>query len=147
MDNGNKLKWIIGTHGNWKKNQKFWGPFWSTANSADSPQKWAKCWIGIAVQLVAPKRPPQFWFFQLSCVPIIHLSLYLLSIECLNLSCIINQSYAGVKQTTQSLIAVLTGEKKLSEKMASSSLQNNHGCMRSDNNSDGQVCSRQNVVT
>ena len=23
MDNGNKFKWIIGTHGNWKKNQKF----------------------------------------------------------------------------------------------------------------------------
>ena len=28
MDNRNKLKWVIGTHGNWKKT-KSWGPFWS----------------------------------------------------------------------------------------------------------------------
>jgi hypothetical protein len=52
MDNGNKLKWIIRAHGNWKKS-KFWGPFWSyqldsTANSAYSTQKWAK-WAELAV--------------------------------------------------------------------------------------------------
>ena len=44
---------------------------------------------------VAPKRPPGFWFFQLPYVPIIHLSLFLLSIECPNFSCIINQSFLG----------------------------------------------------
>ena len=37
--NGNKLKWIIDTHGHWKKS-KSWGPFWSyqlksTANLAN----------------------------------------------------------------------------------------------------------------
>ena len=52
MENGNKLKRIIGTHGNWKK-AKFWGPFWiyqlnSTFNSAYSLQKWAK-WAELAV--------------------------------------------------------------------------------------------------
>ena len=30
MDNGNKLKWIIGTHGNWK-NQNSWGRFGATS--------------------------------------------------------------------------------------------------------------------
>ena len=37
MDHGNKLKWIIGTHGNWK-----------TANTAYSPRKWAK-WAKLVV--------------------------------------------------------------------------------------------------
>ena len=50
MNNGNKLKWTIGNHGNWKK---FWGPFWSyqlnsSANSAYWPRKWAK-WAELAV--------------------------------------------------------------------------------------------------
>ena len=53
MDNGNKLKWIIGTHGNWKS-QNSGGRFGatyqlnSTANSAYSLQKWAK-WAELAV--------------------------------------------------------------------------------------------------
>ena len=42
-------------------------------------------WIGSAVYLVAPKRPTEFWFFQLPWVLIIHLSLFPLSIECPNL--------------------------------------------------------------
>ena len=37
--------------------------------------------IGSAVLLVASKQPPEFWFFQLPWVPIIHLSLFPLSIE------------------------------------------------------------------
>ena len=36
-----------------------------------------------------------FFFFQLPRVPIIHLSLFLLSIECPDFSCIITQSQAG----------------------------------------------------
>ena len=48
---GNKLKWIIGTHGHWKI--KILGALWSyllnsTANSAYSPQKLAK-WAELAV--------------------------------------------------------------------------------------------------
>ena len=38
--------------------------------------------IGRAVQLAAPKRPPLSLFFQLPWVRIIHLSSFLLSIEC-----------------------------------------------------------------
>jgi hypothetical protein len=34
---------------------------------------WEMGWIGFAVQLVAPKRPPGFLFFPLPWVPIIHL--------------------------------------------------------------------------
>ena len=48
MDNGNKLKWIIG---NWK-NQNFWGHLSyqlnSTVNSAYLLRKWAK-WAELAV--------------------------------------------------------------------------------------------------
>ena len=70
MDNGNKLKWIIGTHGNWKKS-KFRGPFWSyqlnsTTNSAYSPQKWAK-WAELVVlfswQLQNSHHNLDFFFF------------------------------------------------------------------------------------
>jgi hypothetical protein len=44
--NENRLKWIIGTNGNWKKS-KSWGLFWSywldsTANLAHLPKKLAK---------------------------------------------------------------------------------------------------------
>ena len=53
----------------WKsKKSKSWGPFWSyqlnsTANPAHLPRKLTK-WAIMAV-LLAPKRPPGFWFFQL----------------------------------------------------------------------------------
>ena len=72
MDSGNKLKWIISIHSNWKK--KFQGPFWryklnSTANLANSLRKWAQ-WTELAVlcswQLQNGSR--DFDFFQLSCV-------------------------------------------------------------------------------
>ena len=75
-DNWNKFRWMIGTHNNRKKS-KFWrlpakqhcqfSPF--------GPFSWWIGWICSAVKLVAPKQPPRFWFFQLSWVPIIHLSL------------------------------------------------------------------------
>ena len=47
-------------------------------------------WIGSSVYLAAPKWPPQF--FQLPWGPIVHLSLFILSIKFPNFSCIINQS-------------------------------------------------------
>ena len=49
MDNGNKLKWIIGTHGNWEKIQIL-GSYQlnNTANSTYSLRKWAK-WAELAV--------------------------------------------------------------------------------------------------
>ena len=58
--------------------------FWSyqlnnTANLAYSPRKWAK-WAELAVLFS--------WQLQLPWVPTIHLSLFLLSIECPNFSCI-----------------------------------------------------------
>jgi hypothetical protein len=81
-----------------EKKSKFWRSFWSyqlnrTANSAYSPQKWAK-WAELAVLFnwQLQNGPHDFDFFQLPWVPIIHLSLFLLSIECPNFSCIINQS-------------------------------------------------------
>ena len=48
--NGIKLKWIIGTHGNWK-NQKSWSyQLDSTANLAHLPKEWAMLYkIGGAV--------------------------------------------------------------------------------------------------
>ena len=60
-----QLKWTFGTHGN-KKKSKSWWLFWnyqlnSTANSAHLAHFRGK-WAGLAV-LVAPKRPPGFWFF------------------------------------------------------------------------------------
>ena len=67
------------------KKSKSWGPFWiyqlnSTANFCQFSLFTLKmgqmgC-IGSAVQLIAPKRPPGFGFFQLSWVPIIHFSLF-----------------------------------------------------------------------
>ena len=47
-------------------------------------------WIGSAVLLVAPKRPPGFWFFQWPWMPIIHLRLFPLRPVPPNLSDIIN---------------------------------------------------------
>ena len=70
-----------------KKSQSL-GSFWSrqlnsTANSASSPQKWAK-WAELAVLFSwqLQNGPQNFDFFQLPWVQIIHLSLFLLSIEC-----------------------------------------------------------------
>ena len=80
------------------KKIKFWGLFWSyelnsTANSVYSPQKCAK-WAELAMlfswQL---QNGPQDLDFS-PRVPIIHLSLYLLSIECPNLLDIIKFSQA-----------------------------------------------------
>jgi hypothetical protein len=70
-----------------EKKSKFWGPFWSYqlnsfANSACSPRKWAK-WAELAVLLSWHlQNGPHNVDFQLPWVPIIHLSLFLLSIEC-----------------------------------------------------------------
>ena len=59
-------KWRFGIHGSWK-NSKSWRPFWSyQLNCQFGPftKKSGKMgWIGSAVQLVAPKRPLGFWFF------------------------------------------------------------------------------------
>ena len=80
------------------KKLKSWEPFWSflqksTANPAHLPKKWAK-WAEMAVQFSWQLQTGlhDFDFFQLPLVPIIHLSLFLLSIECPNFSFIINQS-------------------------------------------------------
>ena len=46
-----------------------------TANPAQLPQKLGQMgWIGSAVLMVAPKRPPEFWFLQLPWVPNLHFS-------------------------------------------------------------------------
>ena len=55
--------------------------------------KWI-CWIGSACLLVAPKRPPRFWFFQWPWMLIIHLSLFPLRPVRPNLLDIINHSLA-----------------------------------------------------
>ena len=56
------------------------------------PFSWWIGWIGSAVWLVAPKRPPGFWFFQWPWVPIIHFSLFLMRPVPPNLMDIINCS-------------------------------------------------------
>ena len=80
----------------------------SIANSAYSPRKPAK-WAELAVLFSwqLQNRPHIFDFFQLPWVPIIHLSLFLLSIECPNSSRIINQFKAGCLSNRTILITLL----------------------------------------
>ena len=77
--NGLQQKWRFGTHCHWKNKNPGWGPFWSyqlnsTANSAHLARFWGK-WADWHCFLVGSSnvRPPGFWFFQLPCLPIIHL--------------------------------------------------------------------------
>ena len=68
----------------------------STANSAHLAHFLRRIgWIGSAIELVAPKQPPEFRFFQLPWGPIIHLNLFPLSIECPNLLNICNTIFLG----------------------------------------------------
>ena len=67
MDDRNKLKWIVGTHGNWK-NQNCEGRLGLPAKQhcLFSPFAPFLQWIGrigSADYLVALKRSPEFWFF------------------------------------------------------------------------------------
>ena len=78
----NKLKWKIGTHHNWKK-KNLEAVLELTAKqhcqfSLFNAKMGQMGWIGSAVYLVTPKRPPWFWIFQLPWMPIIHLSSFLL---------------------------------------------------------------------